>query len=90
MKDDFLKDSLQSFIKESSTDFYKQKFVYGIKAKFIYSIKSLISILESSKDDETRLKLRQSYLITQQSLFVEDFDKSLEKFIKELPIANFC
>ena len=55
-----------------------------------YSIKPLNSILESSKDDETRLILPQSYPITQQSLFGKDFDKSSEKFIKELPIANFC
>ena len=53
LKDDFLRDSLWSSIEESSNVCYKQKFLYGIQIKAFYSIKSLITILESSKDDET-------------------------------------
>ena len=69
LKDNFLKDSLWISIKESCNDCYKKKSLYGIQAKVLYSIKPLIYILQSSKDDETRLKLPQSYPISQQSLF---------------------
>ena len=65
-----------------------KKSLYDIQAKLFYSIKVLISDLESFKDYETKLKLPQSYPITQQSLFGED--KSSEKVIRELPITNFC
>ena len=72
-------DSLWISIKESCNDCYKEKSLYGIQAKVLYSIKPLIYILQSSKDDETRLKLPQSYPISQQSPFGEDFDHSSEK-----------
>ena len=56
-------DSLWSSIKESSNDWYKQKSLYGIQAQVFSSIKTLISILESSKDDENKdsNELPQSY-----------------------------
>ena len=56
-----------------------KNFLYGIQTEVFYSIKPMIYILEYSKDDETRLKLLQSYPITQQFLFDEDFHKSFRK-----------
>ena len=57
LKDDILKDSLRTFIKESSNDCYMQKSLYGIQAKFFSSIKTLISIFESSKNDEPKIQI---------------------------------
>ena len=90
LKDDFLKYILWNSIKEFSNDCYNQKSFYGIQAKVFYFIKPLIYILESSEDDETSLKCLQSYPFIQKFLFGVNFDKSSEKFIKELPITHIC
>ena len=51
------RDNLWSPIIESSNDYCKQKFLHGIQAKVFSSIKHSISILESSKDDETKTQI---------------------------------
>ena len=40
------------------TAYYKEKSLYGIQAEIFSSIKLLISILESSKDDETKSQIQ--------------------------------
>ena len=47
-------DKLWSSIAESSYDCYKQKFLYDVQAEVFSSVKPLISVRESSKDDEKK------------------------------------